>query len=164
MKDKKYAGIIALIFFIALTAFTIWGSDMFSNWNADETVAMDVNGEEGIVKASKTVDADGNVTGFIVVTKAKGYDGDVTMTITFEADGTTIKEFEVNENNETPGIGSLITEADFTTSLKGVTAPVYLDGKEGEGTPIDGVSNATYSSTAVVNGINYANAFLTQNK
>ncbi len=164
MKDKKYAGIISLVFMIALTAFAIWGSDFFANLNADKSVAIDVNGAEGVVEASKTVDGDGNATGYIVVTKAKGYHGDVKMTITFDADGSTIKNFEVNEQTETEGLGSLIAEPDFATSLQGVKAPVYLNGSEGEGTTIDGVTNATYSSMAVVNGINYANAFIAANK
>ncbi len=164
MKDKKFAGIISLIFMVALTAFAIWGSDFLANLGADEAVAMDVNGAEGVVEASKTVDKDGNATGYVVVTTAKGYAGDIKMTITFEADGTTIKEFVVDENKETPGLGAKIAEAEFTSSLQGIKAPVYLAGKEGEGTAIDGVSNATYSSTAVVDGINYANAFLAANK
>lgn len=164
MKDKKYAGIIALVFFVALTAFAIWGSDFFTNRSKEDRVPIKVDGEEGIVEAYKKVDKEGNVTGYMVVTKAKGYKGDVTMTITFKADGSTIEEFEVNENNETPGLGSIIAEPEFTTSLTGITAPVHLAGKEGEGTAIDGVSNATYSSLAVVNGINYANAFLAENK
>lgn len=164
MKDKKFAAIIALVFMIGLTAFAIWGSDFLANLNAEETVTMDVNGAEGIVEASKTVGGDGNATGYVVVTKAKGYAGDVVMTITFEADGATIKDFVVNENKETPGLGSLIAEAEFTGSLKGVTAPVHLNGSEGEGTAIDGVSHATFSSTAVVNGINFANNFLAANK
>ena len=164
MKDKKFAGIISLVFMIALTAFAIWGSDFLANMNAAETVAMDVNGAEGIVEASKTVDGDGNATGYVVVATAIGYNGDVKMSITFDADATTIKSFEVLENNETPGLGALIAEADFTGSLQGVTTPVHLTGTEGEGTAIDGVSNATYSSKAVVTGINSANAYLAANK
>ena len=164
MKDKKFAGIISLIFMIGLTAFAIWGSDFLAKLNADETVVMDVNGAEGVVEASKTVDGNGNATGYVVVTTAEGFHGNVKMTITFDADASTIKEFEVNEQTETEGLGSLITAPEFATSLQGVTVPVYLTGKEGEGTAIDGVAHATYSSTAVVNGINYANAFLAANK
>ncbi len=163
MKDKKFAGIIALIFMIGLTAFAIWGSDFFANLNSDEVVAMDVNGFEGIEEASKTVSGE-DVTGYVISASAKGYNGDVKMTITFENDGVTIKEFEVTEQKETDGLGAKIAEPEFATSLQGVVAPVQLAGQDGEGTVIDGIAHATFSSTAVVDGINNAIAFIAENK
>ncbi|MDO5520418.1 MAG: FMN-binding protein [bacterium] len=164
MRDKKYAGIIAGLFVVSITAFTIWGTDFLQSRNASEAVAMDVKGTEGIKEASTMKDKDGNVTGYTVVTTSKGFAGDVEITVSFEADGTKISGFELGANSETPSIGSKIGDAEFTGALTGVAAPVQLKGTNGTGTEIDGVTGATFSSTAAETSINNAYNFIQSNK
>lgn len=164
MRDKKYAGIIAGLFVVAVTAFTIWGTDFLKAKNTDEAVAMDVNGAEGVKEASKMQDKDGNVTGYTVVTSTKGFGGDVELTISFEADGTTVSGMELGENKETAGLGSKIGDAEYTATLQGVAAPVQLKGSNGTGTEIEAVTGATFSSKAVEEGINSAYNFIQANK
>ncbi|MDO5294105.1 MAG: FMN-binding protein [bacterium] len=164
MRDKKYAGIIAGLFVVAITAFTIWGTDFLGSRNAAEAVAMDVKGTEGIKEASSMQDKDGNVTGYKVVTVSKGFAGeDVEITVSFEADGTKIAGFELGANNETPTLGGQIGEAAFVGSVTGVTAPVKI-GTVGEGTEVEAVSGATLTSQAAATSINNAYNFIQSNK
>lgn len=164
MRDKKYAGIIAGLFVVAITAFTIWGTDFLGSLNADEVVAMDVAGTEGIKEASCTKDKDGNVTGYTVVTSSKGFAGEVELTVSFEEDGTTVANMELGAHGETEGLGSKIGDAEYVATIKGVAAPVQLAGSNGTGTEIDGVTGATFSSTAVETSINNAYNFVQANK
>lgn len=164
MKDKRYAGIIMAIFMVALTAFTIWGTDFFSSLGAAEKEAMDVAGAEGIKEASKMVDKDGNATGYEVVTTPAGFGGAIELTIQFDADGETITGYEVGAHSETPGLGGKIAEDEFKSQFNSVKAPVFVNGMENEGTEIQAISGATISSKAVVTGINAAYNFIASNK
>ena len=164
MRDKKYAGIIASIFVVAITGFTIWGTGFFGASNAGQEEKMDVAGAEGIKEAFVTKDNDGNVTGYKVVAVTKGFEEGAEIVVSFEADGKTIASMELGENKETPGIGSQLGDAAYTATLQGVAAPVQLKGTNGTGSEIDGVTGATLTSGAVVDGINKAFDFVQTKK
>ena len=130
MKNKNVRGILALVLVTALSFGVIAGSKALSkNDNVDtaqvaETVLeeLDVSGAENIEKAVKTEN------GYVVTVKKKGYGGDIVMNVSFDADGKKVTKVEVTEQNETPNVGSRITEPEFLTQFEGVEAPVYLPG------------------------------------
>lgn len=164
MKDKKYAGIIALGFIAAITAFTIWGTGLLSGMGKATEVAMDVANAKGVKEAFKLEDKDGNTVGFKVVASQEGYKGPVDVTVTFDADGTTITAYEVGENSETPALGGKVAEAPFKDQFNDAKAPVKLKGASGEGTEVEAVSGATITSKAVVEAVNGAYEFVQNNK
>lgn len=164
MKDKRYAGIIMAIFMVALTAFTIWGTDFLSTFGAAEKEAMDVAGAEGIKEASKVVDKDGNATGYEVVVTPAGFGGEIELTIQFDADGETVTGYEVGTHSETPGLGAKISEDEFKGQFNNVKAPVFVKDMENEGTEVQAITGATISSKAVATGVNNAYNFIASNK
>ncbi|MBO4345569.1 MAG: FMN-binding protein [Victivallales bacterium] len=121
----------------------------------------------------KALDANGKQIAYAAQAKGKGgFGGDVTVLVGLEMDGK-IRAVMVTENSETPGIGSKATDRKVQKSLwdvlAGKSADVafppneYLDsyagrdvkggfafGKDG----LHAVSGATYSSTAILNGVN----------
>ena len=58
-------------------------------------------------------------------------------------------------SDETPGLGSKATLPSYTDQFVGATAIQFNDAS-GDGTRIDGVSGATYTSTAVFTAVNAA--------
>ena len=79
-----------------------------------------------------------NGAGYVITGSAKGYGGDVPVMVGITADGT-ISAIQVMDNEETPGVGKKVMEADFTDQFKGKT------GSDG----IDVIGGATFSSKAV---------------
>lgn len=166
-KDIRFAGIIGFGFMVVLVAFTIWGTTnraVESGATEGETVSIDTAGAEGIKEASKIVNSEGVATGYTVVATQPGFYGSqITITLTYEQDATTIKSVEIDASNETQGVGSKVAEEEFTSQFVGITTPVQI-ADEGEGTKVDAVSQATVSSKAVAAGINKASKFLQDNK
>ena len=78
----------------------------------------------------------------------KGFAGDVTATIEFNADNT-IKALTIDTPDETEGLGKRCSEEDFTSQFIGKTGP-FTYGEDG----IEAVSGATFTSTAAINAIN----------
>lgn len=152
MKDKKFAGIIALGFIAILTFFAIMGSDFALN-GGNSGESMDVSGSENVKEAIMYADENGTVSSYDVTTSTQGFGGEVLVTVSFEGDKNTISAVSIVADSETTGLGSLVTEADFTSQFAGKSAPLTIS-------DIDAVSGATISSTAVVDGINSANEFL----
>lgn len=94
MKDKKYAGIIAILFMTALTFFTILGSGFALN-------------EGEVISAS-----------------APGFGGDVNVDVIFEEDGVTIKKVTITAAGETEGLGAKVAEPAFAAQFTGKKLPV----------------------------------------
>ena len=130
MKNKNVRGILALALVTALSFGVIAGSKALSKNENTTTSAteekvleeLDVSGAENIEKAVKTEN------GYVVTVKKKGYGGDIVMNVSFDADGKKVTKVEVTEQNETPNVGSRITEPEFLSQFEGVEAPVYLPG------------------------------------
>lgn len=90
-----------------------------------------------------------NGAGYIVVAAAQGYKGDVVATVAFDNDGN-ILGLSMTAADETAGIGTRVTEEDFTGQFIGLPAENidYAD--------VNAVSGATYSSRAAVEAIDLA--------
>lgn len=137
MKNRQLQGIVSLIVTAALSFGTVAGTKALTqqiqkesagtqgekNWEEE----LDVTGSEGIVHAARTKDHTYQVT-----SKAKGYGGEITVQVTFDESADTILNAAVKEQEETPGVGSKITEDSFLTQFSGTAPPVSLMGTTAE--------------------------------
>jgi len=87
-------------------------------------------------------DEEGSILGYIFICEAKGYSSTIKAIVATEPDGK-IKEIKILEQNETPGIGTRITEDEFLNRFKG---------KKKEDS-IDTISGATVSSRSLIKAI-----------
>ena len=88
-----------------------------------------------------------NGAGYVITGAAKGYGGDVPVTVGINSDGT-ISAIQIGDNNETPGVGKKVMDASFTDQFKGKT----------KSSEVDGISGATFSSKAVFAVVDAAEA------
>ena len=121
------------------------------------------------VKLYRAFDAAGKQLAVAAESEAKGFGGPVKTLTGIGADGRIINVI-VSSHSETPGLGSQATDRKLKKSIWGggkavaegeVPPNPYLDGKyRGKDakpfSSVDGVSGATYSSTAVHNAVNKA--------
>lgn len=86
----------------------------------------------------------------------EGYHGDVELMVGIASDGT-VAGIQVVSQNETQGIGSNALTDDYFGTFTGRAAAdgaISIDGSEG--TQVDAVSGATFTSTAVINDVSVA--------
>lgn len=83
-----------------------------------------------------------------------GYGGDVTVSITVDAQGL-ITAMTVEADAEAPGLGRKCAEERWTAQFIGKTAPFALTAEAGDGAnAVDAVSYATITSQAIINAVN----------
>ncbi len=111
-------------------------------------------------------DASGNVAGYVIsVTSGDGFEGNITLALGLQADGT-VNGISFTELNETAGMGSLCGEDAFKSQFNGVKTDQFTLNKAGGSTAdneIDSVSGASTSSGAIVNAVNAALDFFAAN-
>ena len=116
-------------------------------------------GKVYINNAFTGVDASGNTVGYVIsVTSADGFDGNITLSLGLQADGT-INGIAFTELNETAGMGMRCDEPAFKDQFNGKNVTKFILNKTGGSTAddeIDSVSGASISSNAVVNAVNAA--------
>ena len=88
--------------------------------------------------------------GYVITAERKGYGGMVTVTVGLDADGR-IVGLSADVSTETSGVGSKAGREDYTGRFIGQT----------DSSSVDKISGATYSSTAVKNGVDAAVAAFT---
>lgn len=113
-----------------------------------------------VESAAQAEDTAGQVTGYVIVTTARGYKSDIRVQSTFAADGETLAGIRVLSQDETEYLGTRVESVDFTSLFAGRLAPMKLWGTATVGSPIDAISGSTVSSQAVVDAVNHAYAFL----
>jgi len=105
------------------------------------------------------MDASGNVTGYVIsATTAEGFDGDITISLGINADGT-LSGLAFTELNETAGMGMRADEPEFKGQFSGIPAQQLSLNKAGDSTAdneIDSISGASVTSGAVINAVNAA--------
>lgn len=116
-------------------------------------------GKVYINEAVVGTDSAGNPAGYVIsVTSGDGMEGNITLSVGLQADGT-VSGIAFTELNETPGLGSLCGEEPFMSQFAGVNTDRFVLNKAGGATAdneIDSVSGASISSGAVVNAVNAA--------
>ncbi len=160
MKDRKYAGIIAIVFMAVITAFTIWGTDFLASLEKTTKEPMEIGETKGVKEAFKLVNSSGDVRGYEVVVKADGFYESMTLGVSFDEDGQTVTGFNVIKQNETPGLGDKITTPEFKAQVVKKAAPLYVGDMEPVGTKLEAITGATFSTKGVANGINIAYNFI----
>lgn len=128
-----------------------------------EAIAVDgfTSEDATIEEAGKVIGENGETEAYVVTVSSAGFSPEpIVLKLKFDATGTTLLQYKVVSQNETPTLGGKIQEEAFITSLTGITAPVYVEGQDETGTKVDGITGATISTEAVVRCINSAYEFL----
>lgn len=104
-----------------------------------------------------------NLIGAAIPVNTAGYGGKIKLLVGVNLSGEVVN-FQILEQNETPGLGAKITGPDFIHQFKGKTKKELIlnrdNPKEGK---IEAITAATISSRAVVKGIKEAIAFFEDN-
>ena len=137
-------------------------------FESDENVDLAVASMEGGVYGSEFgrayieeafvgMDAEDNVAGYVIrVRSADGFDGDVSLALGLDAEGT-VSGIAFTELNETPGMGMRVAEPEFKDQFNGKNVERFALDKAGtndDENAIDTVSGASTTSGAVVNAVN----------
>ncbi len=116
-------------------------------------------GRVSINEVAVGTDDAGSVIGYAVsVTSMEGYDGEITMSVGFLADGT-ITGLAFTTITETAGMGMKAVEPAFRDQFKDKNVETFKLNKAGGSTTdeeIDSISGASVTSGAVVNAVNAA--------
>jgi len=89
-------------------------------------------------------DEQGRIIGYTFLCEAKGYSSTIKIMVGIDAQGN-IKGVDIVSQNETPGLGSRIKEADFLSGFKGRSPEDVQE--------VDTISGATISSRAVIEAV-----------
>jgi electron transport complex protein RnfG len=92
----------------------------------------------------------GEVVALALDASGKGFGGKIEVMVGFNPDGE-LTGISIMNHAETPGIGSRVTEEEFTEQFQGI-APDDVES-------VDGVSGATYSTKGVVAAVKQAAKF-----
>ena len=119
---------------------------------------MELESGAGVYKA---LDGSGNLIGFAISTASSGYGGDIKVMTGIDSQSGTVISINVYDNsNETPGLGANTSTEKFMSQYSGVSVTqgfiVNKNGYTEPKYPIDAVTGATISSTAVTNAVNEA--------
>ena len=98
----------------------------------------------------------GAAAGYVIVTAAKGYGGDVQVMTGFDETGAITNIDIVACDDETPGLGQRVKERAFLDQFVGKAEKTVLK------TDVDAITGATISSTAVNQAVNDARSIWEQ--
>ncbi len=102
---------------------------------------LDVSAIDGVETAFRETSG----AGYVVTAGYKGYGGIVTVTVGLDNDGKVVG-ISANVSSETKGIGSKAGQESYLSNYKDLVNAAAAE-------QVDTISNATYSSTAVRNGV-----------
>lgn len=123
-------------------------------------------GKSYINKALVGKNAAGETVGYVLsVTSGDAFDGEMVLSIGLDLEGI-VTGIEFTTITETTGMGMLVREPEFKNQYLGVDVERFVLNKAGGSTEpneIDGVTGATFSSTAVTNAVNAAKDFFAKN-
>ena len=114
-------------------------------------------GRAYINSAVEGKDDSGNTVGYVIgVTSMDGYDGNVTLSLGLNAEGT-VNGIAFTTLNETPGMGMRVDEPAFKDQFNNKSVNAFVLNKAGNAASdeeIDTVTGASTTSGAVVNAVN----------
>jgi electron transport complex protein RnfG len=97
-----------------------------------------------------TVYSDASKLGYAFLAIGKGYGGDINILVGL-TDETTVKGIKIVSQEETPGLGTRITEPFFTDQFAGLDISEVALSRDGG--KIDAITSSTISSSAVVEAV-----------
>lgn len=108
-------------------------------------------------EAFRGFDKEGNIVGFAIPAKHKGYGGDVEIMVGFDTEGN-ITGVSIVSINETPGLGMNAQNESFRNQFEGeIPEGGFSAKKDGDGVQkIDALTSATITSEAVSQAVNKA--------
>ncbi len=112
-----------------------------------------VDGQNNLWKLYKNK----SITGYAFIAAGNGYGGEIKIMVVTGPDFEVVEGIEIIESNETPGLGSRISEKSFKTQFKNLEArkPIKCSKeKNGDSNQIQAITGATISSRSVVEIIN----------
>ena len=96
------------------------------------------------------------VIGYYADVSPVGFKGGVNMMVGLDKDGKSVG-VKILSHGETIGIGTKIEDDSFLSKFVGLSGSIeYKKGANGESGVMDGISGATYSSKAVIEGVDMA--------
>jgi H+/Na+-translocating ferredoxin:NAD+ oxidoreductase subunit G len=96
--------------------------------------------------------AGGNSVAYIAETAGKGYSSFIKMLVSLSPD-MKIRDVNILDMNETPGLGDQVLEKSFLDQFKGKSLSQIILTKSETKENIQAISGATYSSRGVINGV-----------
>ncbi|MFH1540462.1 MAG: RnfABCDGE type electron transport complex subunit G [Elusimicrobiota bacterium] len=97
-------------------------------------------------------DEKNNIVGYVLKVTASGYSSQIEALVGIDEDFK-ITGVKILSQNETPGLGTKISEENFLSQFTGKISEKILLKKDSKVGEIDGVTSATISSRAITNGI-----------
>jgi electron transport complex protein RnfG len=101
----------------------------------------------------KGFDQQGELVGYVVPVKNRGYEGHIEMMLGVDA-SLAITEFKLIKHRETPGLGAKAVEQEFHDRFKGRKADQLEVSKRAEGGKILAITGATITSKAIADAFN----------
>lgn len=146
---------------MADTAVSAWSIDKAGSMIAADPAYEGVTVDEILC----AVDASGKHLGHVMtLTSSKGYGGAITMAVGIAEDGT-LKGVEFLKISETAGLGMKAKNDDFKSQFAGAKVGQFSLAKRNISgdTPIDAISSATITTTAVTRTVNAALSISSKN-
>ena len=179
---KSLNWIVSLVIIIVLCVGVIFGSKAlydFANKKYNEPVEVNftiastkdadvsgTNAENYSVKSlQQAYDDAGNLVAYIVECETIGYNQEspIDMTAIISADGQLVCGIDILDQKETEYLGVRIAGDDFKKQFDGRYLPVVASTSTEKGSKIDVIANSTISSQAVIDGVNNAQSFVSDN-
>lgn len=118
---------------------------------ADEYKEIKVSGKNN--QGYEASDSSGDVKGYLFITAAYGYGGDVSV-MTAISDGKVKGISVLDSSSETPGLGQNASEKSFTNQFEGLSsAPVVTKSKATSDDQIEAMTGATRTTNAVSDSV-----------
>lgn len=179
---KSLTWILSLVVMIIVCVGVIFGSKAiydFANKKYNEPVDIDFTiastsdldissmdaDKYSVTSVQEAYDSSNNLVAYIVESTTIGYNqsSPIEMTTVISADGTLVCGIDILHQEETEYLGVRIEEASFKDQFTGRYLPVVASGSTEKGSVIDTLANATISSQAVIDGVNNAQSFVSEN-
>ncbi len=101
------------------------------------------------------LDSDGSVMGYVFVTSAKGYGGDISVMVGVLGDGT-VAGVNILSINETAGLGMNAKNQSFLDQFLGKSGEIGVAKNNPSDTEIQALTGATITSSAMATAVNTA--------
>ncbi len=188
MKKKAHfsknspATIISLVIMIVVCVAVIFGSQAIynaANAKYDEHIEIDFTiasvkdlsisstnaSDYSVTSAQEAYDKNGELVAYIIDGTTVGYNQEspIEMETIISADGTIVYGIDILQQDETEYLGVRIKTSEFKDQFTGRYLPVVSSTSTQKGSKIDLLSKSTISSEAVIDGVNNAQSFVTDN-